>query len=51
MKRGLTSHSFARAVRALSAADGDLGRVVEDFGRPPMWRRATGFPALMLLIL
>lgn len=51
MVQTLTSRSFARALRELSAADDDLGKVVADFGAPPMWDRDTGFPTLMLLIL
>lgn len=51
MVRPLTSRSYASALRELSAADNDLGKVVAEFGPPPMWDRDTGFPTLMLLIL
>lgn len=47
----LTTSSFESAVRELTAADADLGAVVERHGDPPMWPREPGFPTLILLIL
>ena len=51
MTRPLSTRGFNKAVRELAARDADLGRVVEAFGRPPMWDRDQGFPTLILLIL
>ena len=51
MTRLLSTRGFNKAVRELAARDADLGRVVEAFGRPPMWDRDQGFPTLILLIL
>jgi DNA-3-methyladenine glycosylase II len=47
----LDEASLARGVRALSKVDEDLARVVRAHGRPPMWEREPGFPALVLTIL
>lgn len=47
----LNEASLSRAVEALAAADPDLARVVEAFGCPPLWERATGFPTLVYIIL
>ncbi|HSR13000.1 MAG TPA: DNA-3-methyladenine glycosylase 2 family protein [Thermodesulfobacteriota bacterium] len=47
----LTRSSLSRAVRILTAQDPDLAKVVARFGPPPLWERAPGFPALILIIL
>ena len=51
MTKPLTDSSYRRAVKALAERDGDLARVVSDFGRPPRWVRQPGFATLVLLIL
>jgi DNA-3-methyladenine glycosylase II len=38
-------------VRALAAADADLGEVVAQHGSPPLWGREPGFPTLLRIIL
>lgn len=47
----LTETSLADAVRELSARDARLARIVTDFGPPPLWARAPGFPTLIHIIL
>src|ERR1700750_2975488 len=42
---------LARGVRTLSKVDEDLARVVRAYGKPLMWEREPGFPALVLTIL
>ncbi len=39
------------AVEALTARDGDLARVVNAYGPPPLWARPAGFPTLVYIIL
>ena len=47
----LTRRTFPGALGSLCARDRDLARVVERFGRPPLWRGRPGFPALVRTIL
>ena len=47
----LTTKTFERGLRVLSRRDPDLARILNDFGKPPMWTRKTGFPTLIHLIL
>lgn len=47
----LTAASLARGVRALSASDADLARVVRLHGTPLLWEREPGFPTLVFIIL
>lgn len=42
---------MARGVRTLAKVDEDLARVVRECGKPLMWEREPGFPALVLTIL
>ena len=49
--RALTERSLARAVGVLMVVDPDLARVVECFGRPPLWGRVAGFATLIHIIL
>ncbi len=42
---------FRSSVRALTLRDTDLARVVENYGRPPLWVREPGFPTLVYIIL
>lgn len=51
MADALTETSLADAVRELSARDARLARIVADFGPPPLWARAPGFPTLIHIIL
>lgn len=43
--------TFTAAVDDLVARDADLRRLVDEHGRPRLWTRPAGFPALVLLIL
>jgi DNA-3-methyladenine glycosylase II len=43
--------TFTAAVDDLVARDADLHRLVDEHGRPRLWTRPAGFPALVLLIL
>ena len=43
--------TFVQAVDALARKDGDLARVVQSYGRPPLWVREPGFPTLVYIIL
>lgn len=47
----LSDDALERAVRLLSRRDGDLRRVVKQFGAPPMWARESGFSTLLHIIL
>jgi DNA-3-methyladenine glycosylase II len=49
--RGLDDNSFHHCVRNLAEQDQDLARVIETYGRPPLWVRAPGFPTLVYIIL
>lgn len=42
---------FTRALQALCARDPALARMVEEYGRPVLWRRQPGFAALVLIVL
>src|SRR5712692_3947867 len=47
----LDERDLARGVRALTRRDADLRRIVDRFGRPPLWAREPGFPTLVQIIL
>ena len=47
----LTAKSLADAARDLAARDKTLGHIFSHHGNPPLWRRATGFPTLVHIIL
>src|SRR5829696_9644431 len=47
----LTQKSLARAARELAARDKTLAGILSTYGDPPLWRRATGFPTLVHIIL
>lgn len=40
-----------QAARDLAARDETLARILATYGPPPMWRRRTGFPTLVHIIL
>ncbi len=47
----LTTKTLAQAARELAARDETLAGILMTYGAPPMWRRATGFPTLVHIIL
>ena len=47
----LTRADYQAAVAELASRDPALGKVVEDWGVPPRWKRRQGFATLVLLIL
>ncbi len=47
----LTTKTFERGLCVLARRDPDLARILNEFGKPPMWTRKTGFPTLIHLIL
>jgi len=49
--RPLTQKSLALAARELAARDTTLAEIHATHGDPPLWRRATGFPTLVHIIL
>ncbi len=49
--RVLTERTLSLGVRVLSKRDDDLARIVEAYGKPPMWERTPGFPTLLHIIL
>ena len=49
--RRLTSASLSRGARQLVEVDPDLGAVLDRLGKPPLWGRVPGFPALIQIIL
>ena len=49
--RPLTQKSLALAARELAARDKTLASILATYGEPPLWRRATGFPTLVHIIL
>lgn len=51
MHSRLTLETFNKALTILARRDPDLGAVIDNFGNPPIWRRARGFETLVLLIL
>ena len=49
--RPLTQKTLALAARELAARDEMLAGIHATYGDPPLWRRATGFPTLVHIIL
>jgi len=47
----LDAHSYRRGLTDLGSRDADLGRVLHEFGPPPMWDREPGFATLIHIIL
>jgi DNA-3-methyladenine glycosylase II len=47
----LTTQTLAHAARELAARDKTLAFIHAAHGDPPLWRRATGFPTLVHIIL
>ncbi len=51
MSQPLTQKTLALAARELAARDQTLAGIHATHGDPPLWRRATGFPTLVHIIL
>ncbi len=49
--RPLDARSYRRGLAELAGRDADLGRVLYEFGPPPMWDREPGFATLVHIIL
>lgn len=47
----LTDATLTAALADLTARDARLARIVADYGPPPLWARAPGFPTLLHIIL
>jgi len=47
----LTTDKLVMAARELAARDKTLAQILRSHGPPPLWRRATGFPTLVHIIL
>lgn len=47
----LTQKSLAQAAITLAQRDKHLAGILATFGHPPLWRRPTGFPTLVRIIL
>jgi DNA-3-methyladenine glycosylase II len=50
-RQTLTQKTLALAARELAARDQMLGEIHAAYGQPPLWRRPTGFPTLVHIIL
>ena len=51
MPAPLTDANLPHALADLTASDARLARIVADYGPPPLWARAPGFPTLLHIIL
>ncbi len=47
----LTTKTLVQAAQELAARDETLAWILATYGAPPMWRRPTGFPTLVHIIL
>jgi DNA-3-methyladenine glycosylase II len=47
----LTETELQRGARLLARRDPDLARIRREYGDPPLWSRAPGFPTLLHIIL
>jgi DNA-3-methyladenine glycosylase II len=47
----LTQKSLAAAADSLAQRDKHLASILASYGHPPLWRRPTGFPTLVRIIL
>ena len=47
----LTDATLPHALADLTGRDPRLGRIAADYGPPPLWARAPGFPTLLHIIL
>jgi DNA-3-methyladenine glycosylase II len=47
----LDEERYLFGLETLAWTDPDLGRVLSEFGKPPMWAREPGFPTLVQIIL
>lgn len=51
MPATLDESAMARGLRYLTERDGDLARILRDFGQPQMWAREPGFATLVYIML
>jgi DNA-3-methyladenine glycosylase II len=51
LPRKLDKITLLEGVKWLSAKDPDLGKVISEYGPPPLWDRVPGFPSLLKIIL
>jgi DNA-3-methyladenine glycosylase II len=49
--QSLDADEYRRGLAELAGRDADLGRVLLEFGSPPMWNREPGFATLIHIIL
>jgi DNA-3-methyladenine glycosylase II len=47
----LTESELKRGVRILARRDPNFARIFREYGHPPLWARAPGFPTLVHIIL
>jgi DNA-3-methyladenine glycosylase II len=47
----LNTRTLAEGARELAARDKTLSQIFANHGNPPLWKRATGFPTLVHIIL
>lgn len=47
----LNDETFSHGIEFLCLHDTDLNRIVQTYGEPPIWTRASGFPTLLYIIL
>ncbi|MUG96272.1 DNA-3-methyladenine glycosylase 2 family protein [Scytonema sp. UIC 10036] len=47
----LTEENLRLGLMELASRDRDFARILDIFGHPPHWRRETGFPTLLQIIL
>ena len=51
LPRKLDHITLLEGVKWLSEKDPDLGKVISEYGPPPLWDREPGFPSLLKIIL
>ena len=51
LPRILDKITLLEGVKWLSEKDPDLGKVISEYGPPPLWDRVPGFPSLLKIIL
>ena len=49
--QSLTTKTLVQAAHELAARDQTMARILATYGPPPMWRRPSGFPTLVHIIL
>lgn len=51
MTKRLSVETYNKAQNVLSKSDPDLKKIIDRFGKPPLWHRPGGYRTLVLLIL